>query len=75
MMISYEKVPELASAPRSDPPRLRDTLRAVRKVIFKQESDEEIVRNKIDVEAPFGTAPAQVVPLPFYDPKKDVPKT
>jgi len=30
---------------------------------------------KIDVEAPFGTAPAQVVPLPFYDPKKDVPKT
>ena len=26
--------------------------RVVRKVIFKQESDEEIVRNKIDVEAP-----------------------
>ncbi len=29
---------------------------------------------KVEVEAPYGPAPAQVVPLPFLDPKKEIPK-
>ena len=32
------------------------------------------VGTKIDVEAPFGSATATVVPMPFFDPKKEVPK-
>ncbi len=32
------------------------------------------VGTEIEVEAPFGTAPARVVSLPFLDPKKDIPK-
>ncbi len=34
-----------------------------------------VAGTKIHVEAPSGTAAAQVVPLPFYDPKKDIPKS
>ncbi len=30
---------------------------------------------KVEVEAPFGTAPTRVVSLPFFDPKKEVPKS
>ncbi len=30
---------------------------------------------KLEVEAPFGSAVAQVVPLPFLDPKKEIPRT
>ena len=30
---------------------------------------------KVDIEAPFGEAIAQVVSLPFFDPKKEVPKS
>jgi len=29
---------------------------------------------RIEVETPLGTAPARVVPMPFFDPKKDIPK-
>ena len=32
------------------------------------------VGTKIAVEAPFGSATATVVPMPFFDPKKEVPK-
>ncbi len=31
--------------------------------------------SKIEVEAPFGTAAARVVALPFHDPNKEIPKT